>query len=553
MANTRSDIFLASWRPYLWIVLAGALLYSKTLFYTFSCLDDHILIFQRYQFLSDLSNILQAFKERVFLDSLLPYYRPVLMISFILDAQIGGLDLFAYHVTNIAIHLAAASLVFALLTKMGYRRAVSLFFSLVFTVHPLLTQAVAWIPGRNDSLMAAFLLASFITCLDFLKTGGRSYYLAHMVFLALAVLTKESAFILIPLVFIYIILIYKKRIGRADMAALVLGYAFIFTGWYFLRQGAVLDSVNMTIIEMSRYVVMYLPAVVQFIGKALLPFNLSTFPIMQDTTLAYGSAAIVLILLALVLSKRKRYNYVLFGALWMISFLLPSLIRPHAGIINDVLQHRFYISMVGFIIILMEIDFFREGRRKTARTVCSVTVLVLLSAITFRHSDVFRNRFTFWINAVTNSPHSSYAHLALGSIYYMDGYVDVAEREFRKSLELDRWIMRSHYFLGLIYMAKNNFKDAEREFRKEAAMHPYYDGAFQSLGAVYYKEGRLKEAEGAWKKALVLNPNNVGVMKNLAIYYSERGNTARSVYYVERLKEKSILPPPEFLKGLGIG
>ena len=79
---------------------------------------------------------------------------------------------------------------------------------------------------------------------------------------------------------------------------------------------------NMTVFEMTDYAIRYSPAVVQFVGKALFPLNLSVFPIIQDTSMVYGVCAITLIVFALTLSKRKRYNYIFFGSLWMISFLL---------------------------------------------------------------------------------------------------------------------------------------------------------------------------------------------------------------------------------------
>lgn len=185
-------------RPVPALMAAGALLYFKTLFFGWTYLDDNVLVINNTAFLSDLSNILQAFRQEVFhiTHCSAAYYRPVLTVSFMLDAFFGGQNPFIYHFTNIAVHIAVSCLVFLLLQRIGYKRPSALFFSLIFTVHPALAQAVAWIPGRNDSLMALFGLSAFIFFLDFLKSGSIYYYCAHLFFLGLAFFTKETALIL---------------------------------------------------------------------------------------------------------------------------------------------------------------------------------------------------------------------------------------------------------------------------------------------------------------------------------------------------------------------
>ncbi|UCD55136.1 MAG: hypothetical protein JSV93_06410, partial [Candidatus Omnitrophota bacterium] len=169
--------------PILLIACLGFLVYSQTLFFDFTYLDDNVLILGNRKFLSKLSNIPQAFRQDVFFSYEDAYYRPLLTISFILDAQLPfalypspkpspqrgegrvrgrgeqGKG-FSYHLTNIVIHLLAACLLFLLLIKLKYREGLAIFFSLIFTVHPVLTQAVAWLPGRNDSLLAVFIFSS---------------------------------------------------------------------------------------------------------------------------------------------------------------------------------------------------------------------------------------------------------------------------------------------------------------------------------------------------------------------------------------------------------
>ena len=162
-------IFLRTWRPYAWIVLVGFLLYFKAIFFGYTYLDDNNLILENIYFLHDISNIIAAFGQDVFrlISTADIYYRPLMTVSLILDAQIGGAAPFIYHFTNLLIHLLGSCLVFLLLNKIGCKRELSFVFSLIFAIHPALSQAVAWIPGRNDSLMAVFALLSFIFFIDY--------------------------------------------------------------------------------------------------------------------------------------------------------------------------------------------------------------------------------------------------------------------------------------------------------------------------------------------------------------------------------------------------
>ncbi|MBU0605035.1 MAG: glycosyltransferase family 39 protein, partial [Candidatus Omnitrophica bacterium] len=495
--NYSGPVFLRGPLVYAIIAGTGFLVYFKSLFFGFTYLDDNVLVINNHRFLSQLSNVFEAFRHEVFhiLHSSAAYYRPMLTVSFILDAQFGGVSPFIYHFTNIIIHLAASCLVFKFLTKLGYRRQLAFFFSLIFSVHPILAQAVSWIPGRNDSLAALFVFASFIFFLDFLNTKRIGYCLAHVFFLGLAMFTKESALLLMPVCALYYILIWKKErqkredvshpgkillfipppqnpalSGRGctgrDFANRLMktpGFSpesFICTGWlavtgfwFFLRSVALGNNpLPMTGADMAKSVFLNLPALIQFIGKIIFPFNLSVLPLIQDTTFIYGILALALIVPALFFSKGARTGFIVFGASWFLLFLLPSFIRPNPAIVADFIEHRAYLPLVGVFILLLEIDAVKKIDFRLKRYLAAAgIVIILFAAITFLHTDNFKNRLSFWLNAATKSPHSPLAHRNLGAMYYLDGLPDKAEPEYRKALELNPLEQMAHNNLGLIY------------------------------------------------------------------------------------------------------
>jgi tetratricopeptide (TPR) repeat protein len=241
-----------------------------------------------------------------------------------------------------------------------------------------------------------------------------------------------------------------------------------------------------------------LPAIIQYIGKIPLPFNLSVLPIIQDTTFVYGFIAITLLTIALFLSKNKCYNFIIFGSFWFILFLLPSFIQPNPAIVAYFIEHRIYLPIIGFIIILLETDMIKNliAKKNSSPILGAVIVLVLLTIITFNHSKNFKNRLNFWENAVKTSPHSSLAHRNLGTMYYLEEQPDKAESKYKKSLELNPQEPMVHNNLGLVYMKKNMFKKAEEEFRKELAINPSNNNVRFNLRLLYYKQNKLKDAQG---------------------------------------------------------
>jgi hypothetical protein len=192
-------------------------------------------------------------------------------------------------------------------------------------VHPVLTQAVAWLPGRNDSLLAIFVLAAFIFFLNFLHQPKLKYYLGYLLFLFLALLTKETAVFLPLLVIFYFWFIDRGEIDNTDKILLLGGSGAVGFVWFLMRALAL--GVNPVSYSAAIFkIIKNSSALILDIGKIIFPVNLSVLPILQDSTLIYGLIVFVLLAVAWFFSKKKRINYSFFGLAWFLLFLLPSFI-----------------------------------------------------------------------------------------------------------------------------------------------------------------------------------------------------------------------------------
>lgn len=141
------------------LTLAVLLVHGRDVAFGFTSLDDRTLLIDDRAFLTSPGAMWRAFGRTYFriVDAAHAYYRPVVTASYALDARAFGVWPCGYHAVNLIIHLVATWLVCAVLLRTRVARQVAIWGAAVFAVHPALVQAVAWIPGRNDMLVTAFL------------------------------------------------------------------------------------------------------------------------------------------------------------------------------------------------------------------------------------------------------------------------------------------------------------------------------------------------------------------------------------------------------------
>ena len=495
------------WRPYFIIFILGFTLYGQTLFFDYSYFDDQSLILENAPILSSFKNIETVFTSDAFFSVNKYYYRPLLNLSFMVEMQLGGTLPFIYHFGNILIHILVVFLIFRLFVQLKFKLELAWFFSILFLVHPVLVQAVAWIPGRNDSLLALFVLAAFNVFLAFKEKPRLLYYLAYLGFFTLALFTKETAAILPIIVIYYFSVAERNQVSKTDKWLIIFGSLAVGIVWYIFRRLALgSDPVTLEILILSIY--NNLPAFLVSLGKAFLPFNLSVLPILTDSKIIYGFIVLPLFLLALFASKKKDWRQLGLGTVWFILFLLPSLVRLNPVDTPDFLEHRLYLPLIGLFIIIAEIDWIKnlDWQKKIVKFI-ALGIIILFFTLSWHHEQVFKNRITFWQSAVKTSPHSALANRNLGAMYYLDDQKDSAIKYYRRALEINPTEPMAHNNIGLIYSERGSYGQAEKELKKELSLYPNYDKALFNLGHLYYKQKRLTEAAELWQAALKVNPN----------------------------------------------
>ncbi|MDP8264948.1 MAG: hypothetical protein P9M12_05675 [Candidatus Aceula lacicola] len=537
-----SNIFLSSWHPYGWIVFVVFLLFFKTLFFDLTHFDDEVWLIRYHWFLKDWSRALEAFFRPDFVTDFL--YRPILTLSFMSDTIIYKASLWGYRLTNLNLHAINCCLVFFLFQRLKYDKALALSFSLIFTVHPLMTLAVGWIPGRTETLFAFFVLVSFIYFLYFLETDKKRYFFGHLLFFIFALFTKETAIVIPIAMMLCAYLLYCKQKIFIQKLWLPLSWLSIISAWLLIRFAVLSQSPEVPLFLILKSVFHNLPSLLIHLGKTILPFNLCPTPIVENTSLIFGIIVFFFVGFLIWATPTKRIKHIIFGILWFLLFLLPGL-----AISLTFYEYRMYIPLIGFLIVLMETNLVKKLVQQPKKLfIFTVITISLLFGTTFQYSNILKNSWNFWHAAVQGSPSLPTAHANLGRTYEMMGFKEAAKKSYFYALSLYPRLIRIHKNLGNLYAQEGDLKKAEREFLLEVKYNPSGDDIYVSFALLRYRQNRKKEARIFLNKALEINPDNLGAYLLFLYDYSREGKSRETEKYLNELKKRNISLPKRLLK-----
>jgi tetratricopeptide (TPR) repeat protein len=475
-------------RDALAVALAAAVVHARTVTFGFVGLDDRDLIVDDQPFLSQASSLWRAF-GRPYMGVVDPghaYYRPMVTASYALDAQWSGVHAAGYHATNVLLHVATSLVVWALLRRLTVGRPAALVGALLFAVHPVLSSAVAWIPGRNDSLLALLVIGSWLALLH-----GR--WLVHLLLFALALLTKEAA-VALPLVCAAHALLLERELRRARTLGLYAGaWAVLLAARFAVRPTAQPLTLGQ------------LPQVVAGLGKLVLDVRPTVLAVAEDVPVWPGVVGAAALLAATMILPGVRRRVMALGAVVVVAFLLPPVLLPG----SLVLDQRLYVPAVGVVIMVAEVLRALAPEPRVLGAFGGV-VLAGLTVLTFGFEGAYRDRRAFAREAVSGSPNSSLAHFCLGQSDQLDGDDDGALVEYRTALSLGPAEV-VHNNIAVIDMKRTRWSEAEGELRAELAQSPRYARAWLNLAIVLRHEERKRESCDAATTAAGLAPENDAV------------------------------------------
>ena len=450
--------------------------------------------------------------------------RPLLMFTYWANARLSGAETFSYHVVNLLFHCVASGLIFfivrRLLTWSGQdasrRDVLAGFSAAIFLLHPVQTEAVAYLAGRSDGLSVMLLLAAYAI---FLYRRNASVTWLNAVVLLLifgaSLLAKEHTIVL-PALFLLTDFwwnpgfsfqgIWRNWKLYAPLAAgAVLGVVF------FLPLVLHSQTAGFGLKDLTWYQYFFTECRALFVYPVLflLPVHQSAdwnFS-MSKTVLEHGALIGLLALLAvsgLAWYYRRRFPLSSFGF-----FVYLLLMAPTSSVLpirDAVAERRLYLSMLGLLLIAVDL----LGRWKIERRVLAaacVAVALVLTAATYSRAQVWTSEPALWQDTVEKNPENARAHFQLASAWYNQGRCGEAEAEYQKAAQLQS--VPTYELLvdwALTYDCLNQPDTALAKFRQAATLEPTAH-VYSQIGMIYGKQSKWAEALDALVTAEKLDPN----------------------------------------------
>ena len=457
---------------------------------------------------------------------LMGHYHPLSWMTLGLDFELWGMNPAGYHFTSALLHALAAGLaylVFVQLIRLGRKedepssqtRYGAAFGALVFALHPLRVESVAWASERRDVLCAVFYLS---TVWFYLR--GRK--VASLAAFAAALLSKVLAATL-PFVLVIIDLYPLRRrltpallLEKLPYLALAIAAGVVGTGRYGEGPDGAPNAMGHEEFHLALRLAMSAFALAFYLWKTFIPVGLygqyvtSADP--QPFDLPFIIAVVGLVVVAITaITLRKRYPGVLAAIAAYCITLGPVLSFLRLDRQNYVADHHSYLATLG--ITALAGAFLASRSRLIWPAGGLVAGLALLSLLQI---PVWKDSQTLWTHAVNGTPQSILAHNNLGRAYVESGDVSRALEEFNRAVEIRPDYAHGHYNLAMLLMRQGDLAAAERHFEQSAAglrsTQTLTDWANCLL-----RQNRAQEAVELYQEAISYRPGFADAHHNLAI------------------------------------
>lgn len=428
------------------------------------------------------------------------YYRPVVLLSLWLDGRLAGGSAAAFHVTNLVLHVLNSLLVAWLLREVLRSSGAALAGALVFAVHPVQVEAVAFVAARTDLFAAFFVLLAAVTWLGARRARPRARQALVAVSAACllaGILAKETAIVL-PLVLLVADAVSARHEARAASwwprnRTWLLAYAGAALLVALLRVGALGTVFSVSTPEAAlqgplllREPTTALAGAIRMLRVIVIPFPLNSLYTREHLVIDTAAWVAVLALAALVvwLATARRQHVGWIAAAWIVLFLAPSLLVP-SGAATLIAERYLYLPMVG-VALLAGASWSRRSAGATAPAHAAwpgwALLILVLGWASFARAAVWRSDLDLTADQLRTAPRSAFAYDLRGQAL----------------LEAKRW------------------PEALDAFQRAVALDPDDSGYQNDLGIGLRRVGRPDLAVEAFRKSLAIAPARPGTRLNLA-------------------------------------
>jgi len=545
------------------LVLTGAILaaYGQVVGFEFVGFDDDLYV-------TDNPWVRDGFSRQAILWAFTHFHsanwHPITWLSHMLDVQLYGLHPMGHHWTNLQLHLANTLLLYLLLFRMTAKPWRSAAVALLFGVHPLHVESVAWVAERKDLLSTFFGLLTAIAYERYVRTKRPAVYTAMALLFALGLMAKPM---LVTWPFVLLLLDYWPlgRLSRPgfDRSA---GLRQLRTAWLPGAGALLREKIPLFVLVAGSSVVTVLAqrsdgavesltslpigirignAAISYVTygvKMLWPIRLAAFYPHPGESIGWwqviGCAGLIGLLLAAALGKARRYPYLPVGLLWYLGTLIPVIGLVQVG--AQAMADRYsYIPLIGLFIILCwgTADLSRSWpRRALTLSLLAAVVFSILTVGTFRQAGYWKNGVALFEHAlrVTDDNHRAHNNLAVA---LGPDDIERAIEHYRAAVELKPNYATALYNLGSALYRQGRLHDAVNYLTRCLEITAHDVDCRNNLANILFVLERLDEAVFHFRRILDEDPDNADAHSNLANVLAAQGLGDRALaHYADALK-----------------
>jgi tetratricopeptide (TPR) repeat protein len=448
-------------------------------------------------------------------------WHPLTWISHAIDVSLFGFDPGPHHAVSLALHVASALLLFAFLLRTTRREGASLFVALVFAVHPLHVESVAWASERKDVLSTAFGFLALVLWCAWAERGEAARYLGALAAYAASLASKPM---LVTLPFLLLLLDVWPLARAPARRFLEKGPFFllaVLSCWITVlaqSKGDAIDSFEN--IPLEYRLANAASAYLDYARRAFWPSDLAVFyPYPTGGPPTSKVAAGIALLLAgsiVAIAARKRRPWILVGWLWWIGTLVPVIGLVQVG--GQALADRYaYVPLVGFTIAFAyTLDGFLAMRA------AGIAAIAACCVATFFQVRVWRSDRTLFEQALRVTRANYVAHFQLGYDYAQEDRMAESLEQYTQAVRLLPNHAEAHNDFGAALMKAGFPEQAAREFRESIRCDPNAALAHFNLAGALLRLDRKDEAIASLEQGLRLEPGNMDRRRQLLALRSGR-------------------------------
>lgn len=451
-------------------------------------------------------------------------FHPITMLTLWLDYWLGGNSPVMFHITNVLWHLLSSILVFFFVKRVLPDKIGAAFFvALLFAIHPMHIESVAWISSRKDLVYAFFYLGSLIAYFDYLKNQQKKYLIIALIAGVISLLAKPAA-ITLP---IALVLLQYWKFGKINIKSILpllplfIGSLIIGLLTIQLQSGASINDLETySAIERISFA---LYGLFFYTYQSIMPGDLSAMHAYPNASemLEWGFllpviVGIILLIAGLIASrKNKTLGFaVLFFLLNLV--LMLQLVSIGRAIVSERYTYMCYLGLfIAVVVLLNSIPAIQK--KKSIFYMLSIAVGLPFLYASGKQLRVWENSETLWSKAIVENPKDWFAYIGRGNYYKEVAKPSKALADFEKAIQLAPDRFNNYFNLGDLQNQLGRTQQAIDTYTKAINLQPDYTTAYINRGQFYITIGDGAKALDDFNQAITIDPNSF-------LGYNNRGN-----------------------------